>query len=51
MAIDEYMDSVEKNIILKALIQSEQNISEAARLLKIRRQTLQHKMKKYDIKI
>jgi arginine utilization regulatory protein len=51
IAIDEYMDSVEKNIILKALLQSNQNISEAARLLKIKRQTLQHKMKKYNINI
>lgn len=48
-AIDEYMDSIEKSIILKALTQSKQNISEAARLLKIKRQTLQHKMKKYNI--
>jgi arginine utilization regulatory protein len=51
MAIDEYMDSVEKNIISKALIQAKQNISEAARMLKIKRQTLQHKMKKYNINI
>jgi arginine utilization regulatory protein len=49
VAIDEYMDSVEKSIILRALIQAKQNISEAARLLKLKRQTLQHKMKKYNI--
>lgn len=51
MGIDEYMDTVEKNVILKALSQSKQNISEAARILKIKRQTLQHKMKKYKITI
>lgn len=51
IGIDDYMNTVEKNIILKALSQSKQNISEAARLLKIKRQTLQHKMKKYNIKL
>lgn len=49
ISIDDYVDSVEKSIVLKALAQSKQNISEAARLLKIKRQTLQHKMKKYNI--
>jgi arginine utilization regulatory protein len=49
LPIDEYLDSVEKTIILKALSQCESNISEAARLLKIKRQTLQHKMKKYNL--
>lgn len=49
-SLDEYIDTAEKNIILKALSQTGGNISEAARLLKIKRQTLQHKMKKYNIK-
>lgn len=51
MSLDEYVDSVERNIILKALAQTKDNISEAARLLNIKRQTLQHKMKKYNINI
>lgn len=49
IGIDEYMDRVEKNIILKALAKSNNNISETARILKIKRQTLQHKIKKYNI--
>jgi arginine utilization regulatory protein len=49
LSIDEYIDNMEKTIIVKALLQAENNISEAARLLKIKRQTLQHKMRKYNI--
>jgi arginine utilization regulatory protein len=49
--LDEYLEKSEKSIINKALFQCDNNISEAARVLKIKRQTLQHKMKKYDIKI
>lgn len=47
--LDEYLDNMEKNIILKALEKSEYNISKAANLLKIKRQTLQHKLNKYGI--
>ncbi|WP_242847738.1 helix-turn-helix domain-containing protein [Fervidicella metallireducens] len=47
--LDEYMENIEKNIILQALSKSKNNISEASRLLNIKRQTLQHKMKKYNI--
>jgi arginine utilization regulatory protein len=49
--LDEYLDNIEKQIVQIALAKCENNISEAARLLKIKRQTLQHKMKKYNIKI
>lgn len=51
IGIDEYMERLEKSIILKALANSKQNISEAARILKIKRQTLQHKLKKYNINV
>jgi arginine utilization regulatory protein len=49
--LDEYMEDLERKIIIKALHDSENNISETARVLKVKRQTLQHKMKKYNIKI
>ena len=39
----------EKNIIIKALRKSNYNCSEAARLLKIPKQTLHNKIKKYNI--
>lgn len=48
-SIDEYMEGIEKNIISNALNRCEGNITGAAKLLKIKRQTLQHKMKKYNI--
>lgn len=51
MPLDEYMEEIERNIIVKALLKCENNISEAARTLNIRRQTLQHKMRKYNIQI
>lgn len=49
--LDEYMEEIERNIIVKALLKCENNISEAARTLNIKRQTLQHKMRKYNIQI
>lgn len=48
-SIDEYMEGIEKNIISIALSRCDGNITGAAKLLKIKRQTLQHKMKKYNI--
>lgn len=48
-SIDEYMEGIEKNIISNALSRCDGNITGAAKLLKIKRQTLQHKMKKYNI--
>ncbi len=43
------IDTVEKRLIQEALDESGYNISEAARVLGIKRQTLQHKIKKYEI--
>jgi arginine utilization regulatory protein len=49
--IDTYLNDLEKKIIEKALIDNNYNITRASRALKIKRQTLQHKIKKYDIKL
>jgi len=48
-ALDEALSSFEKNIILKAVTSANGNFAEAARLLKIPRQTLHNKVKKYGI--
>jgi arginine utilization regulatory protein len=48
-SLDEYLSNLEEKIIVKTLEKCEYNISEAARILKIKRQTLQHKIKKYNI--
>lgn len=50
-SLDEYIEEVEKGILIKALLKANNNISEASRLLNIKRQTLQHKIKKYNIKM
>lgn len=47
--LDKYMEEVEIKIIRDALLDSSGNISKAAELLQIKRQTLQHKLKKYNI--
>lgn len=47
--IDEYLSNLEKCIIEKTLINNEHNITKSAEELKIKRQTLQHKIKKYNI--
>ena len=47
--LDEYLAAVETRIIKDALIKAEGNISKAAEALQIKRQTLQHKLKKYHI--
>lgn len=44
------IESVEKEIIEKVYIENNRNITKAAEALRIKRQTLQHKLKKYDIK-
>lgn len=46
---EERIIEVEKELILEALDMADGNVSEAARLLKIKRQTLQYKIKKYEI--
>ncbi len=48
-ALDKYMAEVEKEIIRGAMIDAGGNVSRAAEQLKIKRQTLQHKLKKYNV--
>ncbi|MBP3758621.1 MAG: sigma 54-interacting transcriptional regulator [Firmicutes bacterium] len=48
--LDAYMEAVEKQLIANEMIRFNGNISRAADALKIKRQTLQHKLKKYGIK-
>jgi arginine utilization regulatory protein len=48
-SLDDYLSNLEEKIIVSTLEKCGNNISEAARILKIKRQTLQHKMKKYNI--
>ncbi len=47
--LDEYLDAIEERIITEALVAWDGNISKAANALQIKRQTLQHKLKKYRI--
>lgn len=44
-----YIENVEKAIIGQTMDKTHGNISEASRILKIKRQTLQHKIKKYGL--
>ncbi len=48
--LHEYMQSLEKEIIRGALLDNGGNVSKTAAALMIKRQTLQHKMKKYDLR-
>lgn len=48
--LDEYLYNLEKKIIEKTLRNNKYNITKAAEELKIKRQTLQHKIKKYNVK-
>ncbi|MGE5630362.1 MAG: sigma-54 interaction domain-containing protein [Caulobacteraceae bacterium] len=50
-SLDKIMEQVEKSLILKALKETSNNISKSSEKLGIKRQTLQHKLKKYGIKI
>ncbi|MTI70772.1 MAG: PAS domain S-box protein [Firmicutes bacterium] len=49
-SLPEILTNIEKRIILSKLKSENFNISKAARELKVKRQTLQHKIKKYDLK-
>ena len=49
--IDEYLSNLEKEIIINVLDKNNHNISKTANALKIKRQTLQHKIKKYSVTI
>lgn len=48
--LDEYLEKIEKSMIENALVAQGGNISKAAASLKIKRQTLQHKIRKYKMK-
>jgi len=50
-SLTHYLERVEKNIIELALNENGNNISKAARKLKISRQKLQYKIKKYNLNI
>lgn len=47
--LDEYLSGIESQIIKEAMVNANGNISKAAEALQIKRQTLQHKLKKYHI--
>jgi arginine utilization regulatory protein len=49
VGMDWYLENMEKEMITLALARHSGNISKAAEHLKIKRQTLQHKMKKYQL--
>lgn len=49
VGLDNFLKSIEKNAISNALSRNNNNISHAAKELKIKRQTLQHKMKKFGL--
>ncbi|RKD34635.1 sigma-54 interaction domain-containing protein [Thermohalobacter berrensis] len=49
-SLPDVISNIEKKLILKALKDTNYNITKAAKLLKIKRQTLQHKIKKYNLK-
>ena len=48
--LDEYLGILEEQIITDEMLRANGNISKAAEALGIRRQTLQHKLKKYGIR-
>lgn len=50
ISMSDYIDAIEQKIIRDKLIEFNGNISKAAAELQIKRQTLQHKIRKYDIK-
>jgi transcriptional regulator with PAS, ATPase and Fis domain len=47
--MDWYLENMEKEMITLALAKHGGNISKAAEYLKIKRQTLQHKIRKYHL--
>ncbi|MEG0308420.1 MAG: sigma 54-interacting transcriptional regulator [Clostridium sp.] len=49
LPLNEYIDNIEKNIIEKAYLKSNSNISKTSEALKISRQSLQYKLKKYKL--
>lgn len=49
--ISAYLNKIEREIIVKTMNIYDNNISKAAEHMKIKRQTLQHKLKKYNINV
>ena len=49
-SLEKYLENQERELVEVALSRTEGNVSQAARMLGIKRQTLQHKMKKYGWK-
>ena len=49
IGVDKYLENLEKEIIQNTLIAYQNNITKSAEHLKIKRQTLQHKIKKYNL--
>ncbi len=47
--LDQYLKNCEEQILRKSMVQNDGNISRAAKQLGLKRQTLQHKLKKYGI--
>jgi|GEM_PF-3820368 len=47
--LEEHISNIEKQIINKVLSENNNNISKSAKKLSISRQTLQYKIKKYNI--
>lgn len=48
--LDILLESIEKEVIEKTYLENSKNVTKTAATLKIKRQTLQHKLKRYDIK-
>lgn len=51
LGVEKYLEEIEKEIIKSTLTLYSNNISKTAQHLKIKRQTLQHKLKKYQISV
>jgi arginine utilization regulatory protein len=49
-SLPERLDDIEKDIIIKTLEETRYNVTEAAKMLGIKRQSLQYRMEKYDIR-
>ncbi len=49
LGVEKYLENLEKEIIKNTLITYQNNITKSAEHLKIKRQTLQHKIKKYNL--
>lgn len=50
LGLDEYLKQIEKELIDRKMQKHRDNITQAAKELGVRRQTLQHKLKKYNLR-